>query len=219
MKFSIDKSVFQALYAISLNVLVVLSASVTENSTVEPPRQQSTARPSERSLSQFEYLSEINNEIYGSGYTGEPSSNRDDPSSSLDGVYSECLINLSFPCLQKKIILFLDRLSRKKQVSLVGDFLTVVKMKEATSLPSASPQVADRLEARMKSSDESSLKSVIDGQVDRFFETRVLRVRVPSFFDDPGTENTVVDIDFGTSSTSPSEGKFVFLYTFFTFYD
>ncbi|CAH0770575.1 unnamed protein product [Bemisia tabaci] len=168
-------------YLVSLNCLLTFAASV-ENSTVEP----TTAR-AERSLRS------------GLAFVDANSIDRDDPAASLDGVYSECLLNLSFPCLQKKIIVFLDRLGRKKQVSLIGDFLTVVR----TGPVSAT--VSEETTARR---DESSLRSVIDGQVDRFFETHVLRVRVPSFLDDPGTENTVVDIDFGTgASTSEGRGK------------
>lgn len=175
-------------YLVSLNCLLTFAASV-ENSTVEP----TTAR-AERSLGS------------GLAFVDANSIDRDDPAASLDGVYSECLLNLSFPCLQKKIIVFLDRLGRKKQVSLIGDFLTVVR----TGPVSAT--VSEETTARR---DESSLRSVIDGQVDRFFETHVLRVRVPSFLDDPGTENTVVDIDFGTGA-STSEGEFIFLcITFF----
>lgn len=52
----------------------------------------------------------------------------DSPSSALSGMYSECLMRLSVPCVQRKLLLFLDRLGRMERFRLLGDFLTVVRV-------------------------------------------------------------------------------------------
>jgi hypothetical protein len=43
-------------------------------------------------------------------------------------MYSECLLRLSVPCVQRKLLLFIDRLGRMERFRLLGDFLTVVRV-------------------------------------------------------------------------------------------
>ena len=38
----------------------------------------------------------------------------EDPTAPLYGIYYECLFKMSFPCVQRKLLLFLDHLSRLK---------------------------------------------------------------------------------------------------------
>jgi hypothetical protein len=37
-----------------------------------------------------------------------------DPSAHLVDIYTDCLMQLSFPCVQRKFLLFLDKLGRMK---------------------------------------------------------------------------------------------------------
>ena len=50
------------------------------------------------------------------------------PAGALSGLYTECLLRLSVPCVQRKLLLFLDRLGRMERFRLLGDFLTVVRV-------------------------------------------------------------------------------------------
>lgn len=43
-----------------------------------------------------------------------------DPYGAFSGFYSECLIRLSYPCFQRKVLVFLDRLDKKRKISIYG---------------------------------------------------------------------------------------------------
>ncbi|GLH08719.1 uncharacterized protein GBIM_13907, partial [Gryllus bimaculatus] len=86
-----------------------------------------------------------------------------DPTSALSGMYSDCLMQLSFSCVQKKVLVFLDRLGRLDKFLVLGDFLSVVRLnKERAALQvapgaaalagDASPLTERALDARLQAS-------------------------------------------------------------------
>lgn len=46
-----------------------------------------------------------------------------DPFGAFKGLYSECITYLSYPCFQRKLVVFLDRLDKKKNINLYGNFI------------------------------------------------------------------------------------------------
>jgi len=72
---------------------------------------------------------EDDNEIEREDKTPAPTTPEDEtPSAALQGMYSECVLRLSVPCIQRKLMLFLDRLGRIDKFRLLGDFLSVVRV-------------------------------------------------------------------------------------------
>ncbi|RZF49153.1 hypothetical protein LSTR_LSTR008439 [Laodelphax striatellus] len=135
----------------------------------------------------------------------------DDPSSALSGVYSECLIKISFPCVQRKTLLFIDRLSRLDRIPLVGDYVSIVKISQQKS-----PAIV--LDESPLDRDEATLRALIDLSIDRFFQTHVVRLQIPPLFpDDPVSDeaaksastndDTVVDFTIGDSIQAEGRKK------------
>lgn len=144
----------------------------------------------ERVLSAFvSNVSERDNEVENQPI---PRTNDNDANAALNGVYSECLINLSFPCLQRKVLLFLDRLGRMNRFSVLGDVITVVRTSDVRSTPLTEDGLASR-----EFSDENTLKQLIDMTVDNFFDSHVIRITVPALFEDNGRSSTTLDLKVG----------------------
>lgn len=125
----------------------------------------------------------------------------DDPNDALSGVYSDCLVNLSFPCLQRKILVFLDRLGRMARFDLIGNFLSVVRTGKNTT-----PQLSEDTLVARKIDDEATLRTMIDSEIDVFFDEHVFRVTLPSALEDKGRSMSVIDFSLG--DLAEQEGKY-----------
>ncbi|KAL1449928.1 hypothetical protein WDU94_002397 [Cyamophila willieti] len=137
----------------------------------------------------------------------------DDPTSVLTGIYTECLMTLSFTCLQKKIIVLLEKLNNIQKFNLIGDYLTVVRNnKYATYRHAGKPSredydVSNNVIGRSRAAgttfnESNDLKTMIDDSLDDYFETHVIRLKVPAVFQrvtnvtkDEVTEATHIDFD------------------------
>lgn len=131
----------------------------------------------------------------------EDQKNENFPSDALNGVYTECALALSFPCLQKKLIVFLYKLDKMKSINLIGKTVFLVRKTGETASDSSTmlTRVAEHV-------DRAHLKDIIDNLVNRFFENHSLRVRLPEHVEDSGYrgEGTYLDIDFGSTDSSNS---------------
>ncbi|KAF0768521.1 Uncharacterized protein FWK35_00014066 [Aphis craccivora] len=100
-----------------------------------------------------------------------------DPSAHLVDIYTDCLMQLSFPCVQRKLLLFLDKLGRMKGFSVLGDLLSVVRIKRDMRPPLNETD----LMARLNTVDEqSALSALMVHTLDRFIGSHILRVTLPS---------------------------------------
>lgn len=131
----------------------------------------------------------------------------EDPNTALSGVYSDCLMNLSFPCLQRKILVFLDRLGRMAKFDLIGNFLSVVRTAKETR-----PQLTENSLLARNIDDELTLRNMIDTSIDRFFDDHVFRVSLPSALGETARSSSVIDFRVGDYL---EEGEF---YTIFKQY-
>jgi hypothetical protein len=126
----------------------------------------------------------------------------DSPVTALSGMYSDCITEFSFSCVQRKFLVFFDRLGRMESFNLLGDFISVVRTR-----PDTTPRITeDGLKARLYSGGnvESDMDSLMDLVADRFFGSHILRVRLPAWTEAsvPGgvgqaRTGTIVDISFG----------------------
>ncbi|XP_052131650.1 uncharacterized protein LOC127751714 [Frankliniella occidentalis] len=110
----------------------------------------------------------------------------DSPGAALSGMYSDCLLRLSVPCVQRKLLLFLDRLGRMERFRLLGDFLTVVRVEPRNG--EARRIVLD------EEADVTDLAGMVDRLVDDFFDTHVLRFSLPGTLRVGRSPKTTVDI-------------------------
>lgn len=116
----------------------------------------------------------------------------EDPNTALSGVYSDCLVNLSFPCLQRKILVFLDRLGRMAKFDLIGNFLSVVRTAKETR-----PQLTENTLVARNIDDELTLRTMIDNSIDEFFDEHVFRVSLPVALGETGRSTSVIDFRVG----------------------
>ncbi|XP_050437098.1 uncharacterized protein LOC126843550 [Adelges cooleyi] len=100
-----------------------------------------------------------------------------DPGAHLVGIYTDCLFQLSFPCVQRKLLLFLDKLGRMKGFSVLGDILSVVRIKRDIKPPLNETD----LMARLNNVDEqSAVSALMEHTMDRFIGNHVLRIALPA---------------------------------------
>lgn len=127
------------------------------------------------------------------------------PSDALNGVYVECILGLSFPCLQKKMINFLYKLDKMKNINLIGKSIVIVRKRENLSDTTVLAKIADYV-------DQTYLKDIIDNMVDKFFDNHLLRLKIPQYFDETNQQDepTYVDIDFGIEASSVArDGNYI----------
>ncbi|KAK6618832.1 hypothetical protein RUM43_013223 [Polyplax serrata] len=88
----------------------------------------------------------------------------DNPDAALTGIYSECVLSFSLPCLQKKFLVFLDRLGRMDSFNILGDFLSVKRTTKETTKPITEKAI----EARMNyQKSEEDLEILVDYAIER----------------------------------------------------
>jgi hypothetical protein len=136
----------------------------------------------------------------------------DNPVTAFSGIYSDCITEFSFACVQRKVLVFFDRLGRMDSFNLLGDFVSVVRTRRDTT-----PQITeDGLKARLYAGGnvESDMESLMDLVADRFFSSHILRVRLPAWSQAsvPGAAGTArtgttVDISFGNSLDEEGKGQ------------
>lgn len=96
----------------------------------------------------FEITSVFTNEV-------EPSlsikEDKTDPESALSGFYNECLLHLSYPCIQRKMLVYIDRFDRMKGFGIFDDYLTAVRIRNTSRRPLMTEKNLD--EPRMNTGD------------------------------------------------------------------
>jgi len=155
-------------------------------------------------------ISGHSNEIDADTPTVKEEEEPENPAVALSGMYSDCITEFSFACVQRKILVFFDRLGRMESYNLLGDFLSIVRTR-----PNTTPRITEEgLKARLYpgGNAESDMDSLMDLVAERFFSSHTLRVRLPAWTEAsvPGDvgearTGTTVDISFGNSLDE--EGK------------
>ncbi|RZF49152.1 hypothetical protein LSTR_LSTR008438 [Laodelphax striatellus] len=111
----------------------------------------------------------------------EPSTDGVVPSTTTTATVSDdCFAKPSMACVEKKIILLIDRLSRIKAIRLFGDWISVVRVdKESENNPTSSNEITDS-SSRSTSYDFSTFTSLLEKKLDKFLESHVVRVALPT---------------------------------------
>jgi hypothetical protein len=130
--------------------------------------------------------------------------------SALSGFYTECLLSLSFPCMQRKMLVYVDRLDRN-DFRILGDYFSVVRIGK----PSARPLMTEEnlVEPRMNTGDSiRALDSLMDYSIKRFFYNHAVRVKMPPWFSVgvAAKQQTLPHgsaVNFSISSIDKQEGK------------
>ncbi|XP_039275430.1 keratin, type II cytoskeletal 1-like isoform X2 [Nilaparvata lugens] len=95
-------------------------------------------------------------------------------------VGDDCFAKPSMACVERKIILLIDRLSRIKAIRVFGDWISVVRVdKESESAdPTSSNEIGDS--SRSTSYDFSTFTTLLEKKFDKFLESHVVRVALPT---------------------------------------
>ncbi|KAJ9577089.1 hypothetical protein L9F63_006369, partial [Diploptera punctata] len=120
------------------------------------------------------------------------------PVTALTGMYSDCITEFSFSCVQRKILVFFDRLGRMERFNLLDDFISVIRTRKV----SAPPITEENLKAR--GNMDSEMDTLMDLVADRFFNTHILRIQLPTWtaasvpndYSREARTGTTVDISF-----------------------
>lgn len=79
----------------------------------------------------------------------------------LTGMYADCLAQVSFSCVQKKVLNFINRMNRMEKFSILGSYVSVVRTKNEY-------EKEKDFQARLDSAEEESrLDEVMDTTIDR----------------------------------------------------
>jgi hypothetical protein len=133
-----------------------------------------------------------------------------DNESALSGFYSECLLSLSFPCMQRKMLVYVDKLDRN-DFGILGDYLSVVRVGK----PPARPLMTEEnlTQPRMNTGNSiRTLDSLLDYSIKRFFYNHAVTVKMPPWFSvgAAGKQQALPHgsaVNFSLSSTDLQEGK------------
>lgn len=135
----------------------------TSAETEGPPKEEATSMDRTGRFMNFKKL--YTNEVETNDIEVEKKENLGNPDEALTGIYSECVMSFSLPCLQKKFLVFLDRLGRLDSFSILGDFLSVKR----TTEEKGKPITEKAIEARMNyKNSEEDLELLVDYAIDRF---------------------------------------------------
>jgi hypothetical protein len=133
-----------------------------------------------------------------------------DAESALSGFYTECLLRLSFPCMQRKMLVYVDKIDRD-DFRMLGDYLSVVRIGKPPARPIMTEE--NLLEPRMSTGSSIwALDSLLDHSIKRFFFTHAVRVEMPPWFSiGPAGERQTLPhgnaVNFSISLTDTQEGK------------
>jgi hypothetical protein len=133
-----------------------------------------------------------------------------DAGSALSGFYTECLPRLSFPCMQRKMLVYVDKLDRD-DFHVLGDYLSVVRIGKPPSRPMMTEE--NLLEPRMSTGSTIwALDSLLDHTIKGFFFTHAVRVEMPPWFSiGPAGKRLTLPhgnaVNFSISLTDLQEGK------------
>lgn len=137
-----------------------------------------------------------------------------DPESALSGFYTECLLQLSLPCIQRKMLVYVDRLDRMKDFSIFGGYLSVVRITETSRRPLMTEENLD--EPKMNTADSiKTLDSLLDHSIKRSLYNHAVRLKIPSWFTVSAAGYQQMSpqsrvIKFRLSPTDIEEGKIQF---------
>lgn len=120
----------------------------------------------------------------------------EDPNAALEGMWAECVAGLSFTCVQRKTLSFIDRLGRADRVPLLGGVLTLVRTGDTPTLGRS----VDAID------DTDTLGRLVDQAVDSFFDTHVIRLTTPRFLSKDGRSSSTVD--FNVAEVDSFEGTY-----------
>ncbi|KAF4523423.1 hypothetical protein B566_EDAN007895 [Ephemera danica] len=105
----------------------------------------------------------------------------------LSSIYGECLSKFSYTCLQKKVLVFVDRLDKVRSFSLAEGWEIVKRAPDGArsnvvedSVPITEEDLKSLGEGRAAEGTEEVLHDMLDNRIVSFFEHRALRISFPS---------------------------------------
>lgn len=79
----------------------------------------------------------------------------------LSGMYSDCFAQISFSCLQKKVLSFINRMNRMEKFSVFGNYVSVVRTKDEY-------EQENEFQARLDNAErEATLDQLMENAIDR----------------------------------------------------
>lgn len=79
----------------------------------------------------------------------------------LSGMYSDCFTSISFSCLQKKVLNFINRMNRMEKFSVFGNYVSVVRTKDEY-------EQENEFQARLDNAEkEATLDQMMESAIDR----------------------------------------------------
>jgi hypothetical protein len=139
--------------------------------------------------------------------TDKPADTDGHPASTASSIITECLLQMSFSCAQKKFLLFLYQLDRIESIELVGNSVSVVRVGEVYSSLVNDSGFKDRLN-NIKD-QEGGLGILVDESVGRYLDSHVIRVSLPAWIraEVEGYAKATNALDFGLGNVPTDEGK------------
>lgn len=122
----------------------------------------------------------------------------------LNSAYRECAPTWSHTCLQKKVLVFVDRLDGVRSIPLLDGWTVETTASETarSSTPITENELASLSEGRAANSAalDDVLADMLDNRLSDFFQHRVLRMSVPqqvaAVFSARGIAHQLPSVDF-----------------------
>jgi Protein of unknown function (DUF1676) len=149
-------------------------------------------------------------------YVAAASSEMEAASQVLNSAYAECAPTWSHTCLQKKVLVFVDRLDGVRSIPLLdGWTVETVSGTPSAAAPITEQELASLSEGRAANSAalDDVLSDMLDNRLSHFFQHRVLRMSVPqqvaAVFNARGLSNQLPSVDFSLGEANENgEGNY-----------
>lgn len=122
-----------------------------------------------------------------SAYNVNAENNIEAASGILSSIYDECLTKFSYTCMQKKVLVFVDRLDSVRSFSLADGWDIVKRSSDgarSSGVQDPPPITEEDLktlgEGRAADGSEEILHDMLDNRIVSFFEHRALKISFPS---------------------------------------
>ncbi|EEB10220.1 conserved hypothetical protein [Pediculus humanus corporis] len=120
----------------------------------------------------------------------------------LNGMYMDCLAKISFSCVQKKVLNFINRMNRMEKFPVLGNYVSVVRIKNEY-------EKENEFQGRLDSAEKQS-------KLDELMDTAIDKVKVPNSFsvvkpsesrNFQGGSTTTTSLDFSFPYSTGVEGR------------
>jgi hypothetical protein len=128
------------------------------------------------------------------------------PVPTISSIITQCLLQMSLSCAQKRFLMLLYQLDGKERIELSGNSVSIVRAGDVYSSLAKGSGFRERLN---NIQDQAALGQLVEESIGRYLDSHAIRVSLPSWIraNVEGYAEATNVLDFGLVDIPPYEGK------------